>query len=84
VHRPGGLLSKERFSGADDTPPKAACCVPAPPVLEFDPSGKLLKFAHDGKFIAQFGNAGMTGGNHDTKNLAMPANLTVDDAVNEV
>jgi hypothetical protein len=31
VQRPGGLLTNERFSGADDNPPKADCCVPAPP-----------------------------------------------------
>jgi DNA-binding beta-propeller fold protein YncE len=42
VQRRGGLLTNERFSGADDTPPKADCCVPAPPVLELDPTGKLV------------------------------------------
>jgi hypothetical protein len=36
VQRPGSLASNERFTGADDTPPKADCCIPAPPVLEFD------------------------------------------------
>ena len=118
------MLTNERFSGADDTPPKAGCCVPAPPVLEFDAAGRLLnswggpsagydwpqtehgvwvdqkdnvwlagsgakdaqllKFTHDGKFIAQFGKPGMNGGNDDSKNLGMPANLTVDDVANEV
>jgi hypothetical protein len=42
VQRPGGLLTNERFSGADDTPPKAECCIPAPPVLEFDQAGTLV------------------------------------------
>ena len=42
VQRPGTLLKNERMSGADDTPPKADCCVPAPPVLEFDQSGTLI------------------------------------------
>ena len=42
VQRPGGLRTNERFSGADDTPPKADCCIPAPPVLEFDQSGTLV------------------------------------------
>ena len=42
MHRPGGLLTNERFSGADDTPPKADCCIPAPPVLEFDQTGTLV------------------------------------------
>lgn len=39
VQRPGPLRTNERFSGADDTPPKADCCIPAPPVLEFDEAG---------------------------------------------
>ena len=42
LQRPAGLLTNERFSGADDTPPKADCCVPAPPVLEFDQRGTLI------------------------------------------
>jgi hypothetical protein len=41
AHRPG-MLANERFSGADDTPPKADCCIPAPPVLELDPAGTLV------------------------------------------
>ncbi|MBI4886589.1 MAG: hypothetical protein HY824_05820 [Acidobacteria bacterium] len=42
LHRPGPLRANERFAGADDTPPKAECCIPAPPVLEFDQEGKLV------------------------------------------
>jgi hypothetical protein len=42
VQRPGGLLTNERLSGADDTPPKADCCIAAPPVLELDPTGALV------------------------------------------
>ena len=42
VQRPGSLASNERFTGADDTPPKADCCIPAPPVLEFDQAGTLI------------------------------------------
>lgn len=42
VQRPGALASNERFTGSDDTPPKADCCIPAPPVLEFDYSGTLI------------------------------------------
>ena len=42
LQRPGGLQTNERFSGADDNPPKADCCVPAPPVLEFDQRGTLI------------------------------------------
>src|ERR1700752_1009275 len=43
VQRPGFLLTNERYSGADDTPPKADCCIPAPPVLELDESGRLIR-----------------------------------------
>jgi hypothetical protein len=42
VQRPGSLASNERFTGSDDTPPKADCCIPAPPVLEFDQAGALI------------------------------------------
>ena len=43
VQRPGSLTSNERFTGSGDTPPKADCCIPAPPVLEFDQTGTLLR-----------------------------------------
>src|SRR5258708_15573653 len=42
LHRPGPLQKNERFAGAAMTPPRADCCIPAPPVLEFDQDGKLL------------------------------------------
>jgi DNA-binding beta-propeller fold protein YncE len=42
VQRPGTLRGNERFTGAADTPPKADCCIPAPPVLEFDQAGTLV------------------------------------------
>src|SRR5258708_38367387 len=42
LHRPGPLQKNERFAGAGMTPPRADCCIPAPPVLEFDQDGKLL------------------------------------------
>ena len=32
----------ERFTASAVTPPKAECCTPAPPVLEFDQAGKLV------------------------------------------
>jgi DNA-binding beta-propeller fold protein YncE len=124
VQRPGTLLSNERMSGADDKPPKADCCLPAPPVLEFDQSGtlvnswggagagydwpqsehgvfvdhkdvvwlagngakdhQLLTFTRHGKFLRQFGKAGMSKGSADTTNMRGPANLVVDQASNEV
>jgi DNA-binding beta-propeller fold protein YncE len=43
AQRPSSLRGNERFTGAGDTPPKAACCVPAPPILEFDQAGTLIR-----------------------------------------
>jgi hypothetical protein len=42
AQRPSSLRGNERFTGAGDTPPKADCCIPAPPILEFDQTGKLI------------------------------------------
>src|ERR1700722_8212469 len=41
VHRPGSLEPGETH--ATTNPPTAQCCVAAPPVLEFDQSGNLLR-----------------------------------------
>jgi DNA-binding beta-propeller fold protein YncE len=99
IHRPRSLNAQTEV-GAAGNPPTAECCVPAPPVIEFDPEGnvvnawggngtgydwpngvgaagehgisvdmagnvwlgstgsndrQILKFTHDGKFIAQYG-----------------------------
>jgi hypothetical protein len=40
LHRPSTLAKDELFAAAN--PPVAECCVAAPPVIEFDPSGKVL------------------------------------------
>ena len=40
VHRPGSLTLQER--GADEDPPLAECCRPAPPVIEFDQAGNVV------------------------------------------
>ena len=40
LHRPQSLADNER--GASLTPPIGSCCVPAPPVLEFDQAGNLV------------------------------------------
>ena len=40
LHRPESLSNNE--SGASLTPPIGSCCVPAPPVLEFDQAGNLM------------------------------------------
>ena len=41
VHRPGTLVDDEK--GAMQDPPATKCCKAAPPVLEFDPEGNLLR-----------------------------------------
>jgi DNA-binding beta-propeller fold protein YncE len=41
VHRPKSLTEDER--GATLTPPRSLCCVPAPPVMEFDVEGRLVQ-----------------------------------------
>jgi DNA-binding beta-propeller fold protein YncE len=41
LQRPGSLTDDER--GATFKPPLSRCCAPAPPVLEFDAAGKLLR-----------------------------------------
>lgn len=40
IHRPESLQPKEIY--AAQNPPAAECCIPAPPVLEFDQEGNLL------------------------------------------
>src|SRR5262249_17252510 len=40
IHRPRSLTDDEK--GATLNPPRSKCCVPAPPVLEFDVDGNLL------------------------------------------
>ena len=41
VHRPGSV--DDNFKAAAMTPPVGRCCTPAPPVLEFDQNGNLLR-----------------------------------------
>ncbi|MEO8103296.1 MAG: hypothetical protein ABI790_12260 [Betaproteobacteria bacterium] len=41
LQRPASLSADER--GATTSPPLSKCCVPAPPVLEFDAKGALLR-----------------------------------------
>jgi len=41
VHRQASLSASE--TGADQTPPHSTCCSKAPPVLEFDSAGNLLR-----------------------------------------
>jgi DNA-binding beta-propeller fold protein YncE len=41
VHRQASLNARTEVGAAQD-PPTGECCVPAPPVLEFDPEGNLV------------------------------------------
>src|SRR6202051_3845943 len=41
IHRPRSLTDDEK--GAALTPPRSKCCISAPPVLEFDSDGNLLR-----------------------------------------
>jgi DNA-binding beta-propeller fold protein YncE len=41
IHRPGSLTPQE--IGAALTPPTAECCIPAPPVIEFDSDGNVVQ-----------------------------------------
>jgi DNA-binding beta-propeller fold protein YncE len=41
IHRPRSLTDDEK--GAALTPPRSKCCIPAPPVLEFNSDGDLLR-----------------------------------------
>jgi len=40
-HRPGTIPDGEKAASLD--PPEAECCVPAPPVLQFDTNGRFLQ-----------------------------------------
>ena len=43
IHREGSLNARTELGAAQD-PPTGECCVPAPPVLEFDPEGNLVGY----------------------------------------
>ncbi len=42
VHRVSALQKNERYTAAAQHPPIAECCIPAPPILEFDQAGNLV------------------------------------------
>jgi DNA-binding beta-propeller fold protein YncE len=43
IHRGDSTLNQRTEAGAGATPPMAECCLSAPPILEFDPEGNLVK-----------------------------------------
>ncbi len=121
LHRPPTLSPNE--TGLDQSPATGTCCAAAPPVLNFDQAGNLLKswggagqgyewpdsnhglfidtkgivwiggnatndaqvlkFTQDGKFVAQFGHSGKSGGSNDVENFGKPAKIFVDPKDNE-
>lgn len=42
IHRGMATLNPRTEAGAATTPPTGDCCLPAPPILEFDPDGNLV------------------------------------------
>src|SRR5688572_33171481 len=43
IHRGDSTLNQRTEVGANATPPIGECCRSAPPILEFDPAGNLVK-----------------------------------------
>ena len=43
IHRGDSTLNQRTEVGADRNPPIGECCRAAPPILEFDPQGNLVK-----------------------------------------
>lgn len=43
IHRGDSTLNQRTEAGMNATPPIAECCASAPPILEFDPEGNLVK-----------------------------------------
>jgi hypothetical protein len=43
IHRGDSTLNQRTEVGADASPPSGECCRAAPPILEFDPEGNLVK-----------------------------------------
>ncbi len=43
IHRGDSTLNQRTETGANATPPISECCLSAPPILEFDPAGTMVK-----------------------------------------
>jgi len=118
IHRGDSTLNQRTEVGADRNPPIGECCRAAPPILEFDPEGNLvkawggsgegftwplsnhgitlddkdnvwiggngegdahiLKFTHDGKFLAQFGIPGKAPNSNDSTYFGRVAKIAFD------
>ena len=118
IHRGDSTLNQRTEVGADRNPPIGECCRAAPPILEFDPEGNLvkawggpgegftwpvsnhgvtlddkdnvwiggngegdahiLKFTHDGKFLAQYGTPGGKPNSNDSTYFGRVAKIAFD------
>ena len=123
IHRGDSTLNQRTEAGADANPPIGECCRAAPPILEFDPEGNLvkawggpgegfqwpvsnhgitiddkdnvwiggngngdshiLKFTHDGKFLAQYGAPGQTPNSNDSSHFGRVAKIAFDAKASE-
>jgi len=118
IHRGDSTLNQRTEAGADATPPIGECCRSAPPILEFDPAGNLvkawggpgngylwpasnhgialddkdnvwiggngprdshiLKFSHDGQFLAQYGTPNQAVASNDSTHFGRVAKIAFD------
>jgi DNA-binding beta-propeller fold protein YncE len=123
IHRGDSTLNQRTEAGGSGANPIAECCVAAPPIVEFDPEGNLvrawggpgagydwpvsnhgislddkdnvwiggngngdshiLKFSHDGKFLAQFGKAKQAINSASTTSFGRVAKISFDNKANE-
>ncbi len=118
IHRGDSTLNQRTEAGMKANPPIAECCQSAPPIVEFDPEGNLvrawggpgegftwpasnhgitiddkdnvwiggngaadshiLKFTHDGKFLAQIGKPGQAPNSNDSTHFGRVAKISFD------
>ncbi|MCC6243175.1 MAG: hypothetical protein IT353_10055 [Gemmatimonadaceae bacterium] len=123
IHRGDSTLNQRTEAGMNAKPPIAECCQAAPPIVEFDPDGNMvrawggpgegytwpssnhgitiddkdnvwiggnggrdshiLKFSHDGKFIAQFGTPGQAANSNDSTHFGRVAKISFDTKAQE-
>jgi len=123
IHRGDSTLNQRTEAGMKANPPIAECCQAAPPIVEFDPEGNLvrawggpgegftwpasnhgitlddkdnvwiggngapdshiLKFTHDGKFLAQYGKPGQPANSNDSTHFGRVAKISFDTKAQE-
>ncbi len=123
IHRGDSTLNQRTEAGGGGANPMAECCIAAPPVVEFDAAGNLvkawggagdgydwpssnhgiavddkdnvwiggnggrdshiLKFTHDGTFIAQYGASRQTANSSDSSHFGRVAKISFDNKASE-